>query len=199
MWIKHVPYDEATGRLRELYDRVSGPDRKVDNIMQAHSLRPHTMEGHIALYKAVLHDSSNEVPKWLLETIGVWVSLLNDCSYCIEHHFAGLKRLLGDDARAKAIRKALEARTPETAPLTQAEVAALNYADALTAAPNFVDEDEVEELREAGWDDGAILEINQAVAYFAYANRVVLGLGITADGDVLGRSPSGEADDWAHR
>ena len=199
MWIKHVPYDEATGRLRTLYDRVSGPDGNIDNIMLAHSLRPHTMEGHMALYKAVLHHSSNTLPGWLLETIGVWVSLLNGCAYCVEHHFAGLKRQLGDDARANAIRKALEARTPETAPLTQAEVAALNYADALTAASNFMDEDEIEELREAGWDDGAILEINQVTAYFAYANRVVQGLGVTADGDVLGLSPGGEGDDWSHR
>lgn len=198
MWIRHIPYDEATGRLRTLYDRVSGPDRNVDNIMLAHSLRPHTMEGHMALYKAVLHHSSNELPRWLAETIGVWVSLLNGCAYCVEHHFAGLKRLLGDDARADAIRKALEARTPETAPLTRAEVAALNYADALTAGPAFMDEDEVEELRGAGWGDGAILEINQVTAYFAYANRMAQGLGVTTKGDVLGLSPSGENDDWSH-
>lgn len=199
MWIEHIARDDATGRLRTLYDRVSGPDRNIDNIMLAHSLRPHTMEGHMALYKAVLHHPSNRVPKWLLETIGVWVSLLNDCGCCVEHHFAGLKRLLADDARADAIRKALEARTPETAPLTRAEIAALNYADALTAAPAFMDKEEVEELRAAGWDDGAILEINQVTAYFAYANRTVLGLGVTTEGDVLGLSPSGEGEDWSHR
>ncbi|HET7410704.1 MAG TPA: alkylhydroperoxidase [Paracoccaceae bacterium] len=186
MWIKHIPYDDASGELRALYDRASGPDRDPDPIMLAHSLRPHTMEGHMALYKAVLRHPSAEVPKWLLETIGVWVSLLNECAWGVEHHFAGLKRLLEDDARAGAIRKALEARTPDTAPLTRAEIAALHYADALTAAPNFVDRDEVEELREAGWDDGAILEINQVVAYLAYANRTVLGLGVTADGGMSG-------------
>lgn len=197
MWIRNVPFDEATGRLRTLYERVSGPDGAIDNIMLAHSLRPHSMEGHMALYKAVLHHSGNQVPTWLLETIGVWVSLLNGCAYCVEHHFAGLKRRLSDDARADAILKALEARTPETAPLTAREIAALHYADALTAAPSFMDRDELEELRAAGWDDGAILEINQVVAYFAYANRTVLGLGVTIDGDVLGLSPSGE--DWSHR
>ena len=55
-------------------------------------------------------------------------------------------------------------------------------------------------MREKGWDDGQILEINQVAAYFNYANRTVLGLGVTADGDVLGTSPSGDdPDDWGHR
>ena len=85
-WIRTVPYDKSEGRLRQLYDRIKGADGNVDNIMMLHSLRPHTMEGHMALYKVVLHHSGNRVPKWFLETIGVWVSLLNDCGYCIDHH-----------------------------------------------------------------------------------------------------------------
>jgi len=48
-WIKIIPFEGATGRLRKLYDRVTGPDNNVDNIMMAHSLRPHSMEGHMAL------------------------------------------------------------------------------------------------------------------------------------------------------
>ncbi len=48
-WIKTVSYDDAQGRLLTLYDRVRGPGNNVDNIMLAHSLRPHSMEGHMAL------------------------------------------------------------------------------------------------------------------------------------------------------
>ena len=98
-WIDTVPYQQSTGRLRQLYDRVKGPGDNVDNIMMMHSLRPHSMEGHMTLYKYVLHHSANTVPKAFIETIGVWVSLLNRCGYCVEHHFAGLRRLLGDDAQ----------------------------------------------------------------------------------------------------
>jgi hypothetical protein len=50
-WINTIEYDQSNGRLRQLYDRVKGPDGIVDNIMMSHSLRPHTMEGHMALYK----------------------------------------------------------------------------------------------------------------------------------------------------
>src|SRR4051812_13883019 len=135
MWISHVPYERSDGRLRVLYDRIKGPGDNVDNIMLAHSLRPHSMEGHMALYKYVLHHSANTVPKWFLETLGVQVSLLNECAYCVEHHFSGLRRLIADDARAMTIRKALKSgQYGDT--FSPRERAALDYALALTRAPN---------------------------------------------------------------
>jgi len=109
-WIHTVSYAEADGQLRQLYDRVKGPDDNVDNIMLAHSLRPHTMTGHMALYKNVLHHRSNTVPKWLLEALGVYTSQLNRCAYCVEHHSAGLERLVNDQARFDAYSSALTSR-----------------------------------------------------------------------------------------
>lgn len=202
MWISHIPYPDSSGRLRTLYDRVKGPDDNVDNIMLAHSLRPHSMEGHMALYKYVLHHSANRTPKWFLETLGVHVSILNGCAYCVEHHYAGLRRLLGDDRRAAEIRAILEDGGDRGA-LQSDEVAALDYAEALTRTPDhtYLLRSKLEAMREAGLDDGRILEINQVVAYFGYANRTVTGLGVTTDGDTLGLSPgnSDNPDDWAHR
>ncbi len=200
-WIKTVPYAQATGKLKKLYDRVKGPDNNVDNIMMAHSLRPHSMEGHMAIYKYVLHHSNNILPKWFLETIGVWVSLLNTCSYCVDHHYAGLMRLLNDDARAADIRKALDTKDIEVGPFTAAEKAALAYAQLLTESPSQISESHIETLRKSGFDDGQILEINQVTAYFSYANRTVLGLGCSTQGDILGLSPNNSEDenDWGHR
>jgi hypothetical protein len=57
-WIDTIPYDKSDGRLRKLYDRIKGPGNNVDNIMMMHSLRPHSMEGHMALYKYVLHHTA---------------------------------------------------------------------------------------------------------------------------------------------
>ena len=199
-WIEPLAYAEARGRLRQLYDRIRGPDGAIDDIMTAHSLRPHTMEGHMALYKAVLHHGANRVPKWFMETLGVWVSGLNACAYCVAHHDAGLARLLGDDARLAAIREALASGEIESGPFTEAEKRALRYAEALTRDPASVTEAQIQGLRAAGYDDGEILEINQVTAYFAYANRTVLGLGCSTEGDVLGLSPgnAGDPDDWSH-
>lgn len=199
-WIATISYDEAEGALRKLYDRIKGPDDNVDNIMLAHSLRPHSMEGHMALYKYVLHHPRNRLPKSYLETIGVYVSLLNDCRYCIDHHYAGLLRLLDDDERGKTIRAALDANDP-AAVFDGRELAGLRYVEKLTTDATSLTSDDIETLRNAGFDDGEILEINQVTAYFAYANRTVLGLGINTDGDIIGLSPSdsSDPDDWSHR
>ena len=200
-WIKTISYDAAKGRLLKLYDRVKGPDNNVDNIMMAHSLRPHSMEGHMAIYKNVLHHSGNQMPKWFLETLGVWVSSLNKCDYCVDHHFAGLKRLLQDDDKAQKIRQAIDQRDLESLPLEAPEKRAMAYAQQLTQDPASLTVDAINVLREAGYDDGHILEINQVCAYFNYANRTVLGLGCSTKGDVLGLSPnnSDNPDDWGHR
>ena len=198
-WIKTVAYEKASGKLRKLYDRIKGPGNNVDNIMLAHSLRPHTMEGHMTLYKYVLHHSANTLAKSYLETIGVYVSILNDCNYCIEHHFSGLARLLQDEERAKVIRTALEKNDAKSV-FEGKELAGLNYAKKLTMDSSGMESSDIEELRQAGFDDGEILELNQVTAYFSYANRTVLGLGIDTDGDIIGLSP-GDSDDtsnWSH-
>jgi len=198
-WINTVSYEDADGELKKLYDRIKGPDNNIDNIMLAHSLRPHSMQGHMTLYKYVLHHPRNTLPKAYLEAIGVYVSSLNNCEYCFEHHFAGMARLIDDPARSDAIRRSLENRTPEDA-FSGAELAGLQYAAQLTMSPDAMTDEDVAALRDAGLDDGAILEINQVSAYFAYANRTVLGLGVGTTGDIIGLSPgdSQDPDNWSH-
>ena len=198
-WIKEIPYDEAKGHLKKLYDRVKGPDNNVDNILSVHSLRPHTLAGHMGLYKNVLHHTGNSLPKWYLETIGVFVSHLNQCGYCVDHHFAGLKRLLGDDEKAKLIKRFLEEDILNL-PLEDKLIAGLIYAKKLTLQATKMKELDVENLRNVGFSDGEILEINQVTSYFNYVNRTVLGLGVNTKGDILGLSPndSSDASNWSH-
>ena len=200
-WIKTISYKKTSGRLRKLYDRVKGPDNNVDNIMMLHSLRPHTLEGHMAIYKYVLHHSSNTLPKWFLETLGVWVSTINKCDYCVDHHFAGLRRLLEDDFKAGQIKEAIDANYLDKASLNAAQKCAMAYAQKLTQVPSDITEKDIIAMRALGYSDGEILEINQVTAYFTYANRTVLGLGCNTKGDIIGLSPNNSDDpnDWSHR
>ena len=196
-FIKVIHPDEATGRLKKIYSKVTGPGGQVDNVLQIHSLRPHTLEGHMALYKAVLHYPRNELPIWFLEAIGVLVSLLNDCSYCAKHHGEGMRRQLSKDPeKFEACVEQLHRDHPG-APFTEAELAALEYARKLTLAPGFIEESDLKPMREAGYSDGQILEVNQVAAYFAYANRTVTGLGVHTEGEQLGMSPP-EGEGWNH-
>lgn len=199
-YIQCIHPERANGKLAEVYRRVSGPGGQVDNVLQAHSLRPHTLQGHLALYKSVLHHTGNHLPPWFLESVGVLVSLLNQCSYCARHHGAGLRRLLApDEARADALLASLQA-DQAGAPFTLAELAALSYTRKLTRSPGEIGQSDIDALRAHGYSDGEILEINQVASYFAYANRTVLGLGVSIEGEHLGLSPEGSPDteSWAH-
>lgn len=198
-FIKTISYKDADRSLKRLYDKVKGPNDVIDNIMLVHSLRPHTMIGHMALYKNVLHHKNNTMPKWFLETIGVYVSLLNNCNYCVDHHFEGLKRLLNDDIKAAFIKKKLITNSYETI-FDKNYSLVLRYAENLTKNITQISEKQIDELISEGVSDGQILEINQVISYFNYANRTVLGLGVSTDGDVLGLSPNDSDDEnWNHK
>jgi uncharacterized peroxidase-related enzyme len=192
-WIATVPCDEAEGQLRQLYDRLEAPGRQVDILMRAQSLRPHALAAHMALQQSVLEHAGNTLERALLQALGIWVSLLNGCGYGVERHYAGLKGLLCDDARAAAIRAALESGAPERA-FAGRELALFAYAARLTTDPATLTKAHIQALRHAGLDDGQILEANQALAYVAYANRTALGLGVTTQGEIVGGSPFGRDD-----
>lgn len=199
-FIDVIPPPQASGRLEKIYKRVQALDGQVDNVLQVHSLRPHTLEGHMAIYKAVLHHTGNRLPEWYLEAVGVLVSRLNGCGYCAGHHTAGLLRLLkAASLDHKAYIAALDYMDP-VEPFTQREQQGLRYARKLTHTPGQIEASDIIALQEAGFDDGEILELNQVAAYFAYANRTVTGLGVSPQGEILGQSPqTGENDSgWSH-
>ena len=184
-WIEMIPDEEATGLVKEMYEKVRTPHGTVDNVMRAHSLRPHTMEGHVVLYRSVLHNPANTLPLWFLEVVASYTSILNNCAYSLTHHFMNARRLLSDDARADAIYQALEDAAPERA-FGGKERALLIYAGKLTSDVGNMVAADVGALRAAGCNDGEILEVNQVVAYFSYSNRLLNGLGVTTEGDVVG-------------
>ena len=57
-------------------------------------------------------------------------------------------------------------------------MAMLDYASKLTERPTDMNWKDVERLRDVGYTDRGILDINQIVSYFAYVNRVADGLGV---------------------
>jgi uncharacterized peroxidase-related enzyme len=197
-WIRLIPYEESEGALRVLYDRVKGPDGRIDNVMKAHGLRPHTMEGHSALYKSVLHHAANTTPVWFLEVLGVATSLANACDYSVAHHTAGLCRLVGQE-RGDKIFRALAAGEPQRM-FDGRELALIRYVEALTLRPQRFPRSQYDALRAAGCEEAEILEANQVCAYFNYSNRLLNGLGVTTAGDSLGYSPpnTDKLDDWEH-
>ncbi len=64
------------------------------------------------------------------------------------------------------------ARDWRLAQLTPADRALCSYAQKLTLEPARMSREDVEGLREHGFDDGAIHDAIQVVGYFNYINRV---------------------------
>jgi len=66
----------------------------------------------------------------------------------------------------------------ETAGLEERRVVMLRYARKLTEKPGTMEAADVEGLRAVGFEDGDVLGIAEVVGYYAYANRIVDGLGV---------------------
>lgn len=184
-WIRMIAPEQADGKLKEMYELARTPAGTVDNVMRAHSLRPHSMQGHLVLYRNVLHNPDNTLPFWFLEVVASYVSQSNNCDYSLTHHWANARRLINDKVRAQQIWDALSAATPERA-FEGKELAFLNYARKLTVDVANMQRSDYDALRAAGCDDGEILEVNQVCAYFNYSNRLLNGLGVTTEGDTVG-------------
>ena len=184
-WIEMLSVENATGSLKDAYDLAKTPAGTVDNVMRIHSQRPHTMVGHLTLYRSVLHHQDNTLPLWFLEAVGVFTSLLNNCEYSFKHHCTNMRRLLKDDKRFAAIETALRGQAPEAA-FSGKELALMRYTEKLTISPGKVEAADLEAAKSAGATDGEILEVNQVCAYFCYSNRTINGLGVTLAGDTVG-------------
>ena len=184
-WIKMINDSEANNELNEVLKLARTPHGTVDNVMRVHSLRPSTMKGHIFLYRSVLHDETNTIPKWFQETLSSYVSIINNCEYSLSNHWANASHLINDIKRSKEIKLALDNRNPADA-FKGKELAFLKYSEKLTLSPSKMDENDVLILRHNGATDGEILEANQIICYFNYVNRTINGLGVTTKGDTVG-------------
>ena len=100
----------------------------------------------------------------------------------MQHHGAGLRRLLTADdvepAAQDALLALLTADKLDVSRFPPAERALLEYADKLTRAPARITAHDIAPLRAAGFDDRAIHDACAIVSYFAFVNRIADGLGV---------------------
>lgn len=60
----------------------------------------------------------------------------------------------------------------------RADKAMLDYVAKLTRQPSRMISEDLQALRDAGFDDRAVLQINLIASWFSYINRVADGLGV---------------------
>ena len=175
-WVDIVLYEDASDRLKEIYDQASSQIGEVHNLYRAHSLRPETIDGSDRLYKAVLHCRDNTLPPWLGELVATYVAALTGCHYAFVNHGANFCQHLDDKERAERIMAALPSGVPE-GELDEKSLALLEYTRKLTLEPASMRKEDIESLRRVGLTDGEIVETNQICAGFNYWTRTLNGLG----------------------
>ena len=107
------------------------------------------------------------------EMIAVVVSAINQCHYWIVHHGEGLLNLPKNESLVNQLKSDYT-----LANISIKQMSMLNYAAKLTESPADIFVKDIDQLRDVGFKDRAILDINQIVAYFAYVNRIADGLGV---------------------
>lgn len=167
-----IPEAEATGQLKEVYDAITQRRGKLSNIMRVHSLNPLAMQAHMDLYLKIVFGKSalRRADRELIATV---VSVTNGCPYCTHHHAEALRHYWKDDARVQQVIDDYPA-----AALTDAQRAMLDYAVTLTREPSAITEADVATLRQHGFADATILDINLITSYFNFVNRIAEGLGV---------------------
>ena len=79
-WIKMIDEQDAKGRLKKEYERLLGPDGKLDNILKIHGPNPASLRGHFDLYRTLMRGRS-PLSRAQREMIAVTVSSINACHY----------------------------------------------------------------------------------------------------------------------
>jgi uncharacterized peroxidase-related enzyme len=176
MWIKTVPVDEATGRLKEAYDWQSKRLGKPTEFTLLGSLDPEIVHARLGLYRASEKCPSALTPRQRT-VIGYVTSVLNHTPYCSSQIKLKLEELglTGEETRALDEGR-YEALAPE-------EAAVARFAAKLTKEPGAVRESDLDELRELGLGDLEILDANNMCAHLNYVNRIANGLGLKHEVD----------------
>lgn len=167
--ISHVGRSEATGSVREVFERKLVERGSVPNMYRVFAHRPWllaTLDAHLA---AVM--GSGTVPVKLKEMLAVQTSRINGCEYGTRAHGVLAERT---GATAEQLASLLDA---ESGPFSAKEKAALRFAERMTRSAGSLPEDEFRELRKH-FDEGEIVEIASVVGLFAYLNRFTEALGI---------------------
>lgn len=176
--IQIIQPEEATGRLREIYEELEKSRGQIAEVHKIQSLRPESIVKHMELYMEIMF-SRSELSRAQREMMAVVVSMANNCSYCATHHGSALNHYWKDEEMLGKLRS--DYREVD---LSEVDIALCKYAEELTLRPqNLEKTDPTAPLKNIGLSDSAILDASLVVSYFNFVNRMVLSLGVQLEQD----------------
>jgi len=171
-WIQTVDNKDAKVKLKKIYKQLKKQRGKISNIMKVQSLNAAAMQKHLELYYTIMFSDSS-LKREECEMIATVVSAINKCEYCINHHAEALNHYWKDKSKLKKL-----IQDYRSIKLTKKERSLLDYSVKLTEKAEAVSQEDIKNLRNNGFSDKDILNINLVVSYFNFVNRIALGLGV---------------------
>jgi uncharacterized peroxidase-related enzyme len=169
-WIEPIDLGVATKEQRDAL-KITPSSRPVGaySLVLAHD--PEALDQRSPLYNAIMFGPRG-LPRAERELGVVATSRINGCAYCASVHakrFVDLTKEpdVIDRIQADGVDAALDPRRR----------AIVDYAAKLTANPAAIGAADLAPLRAAGLSELEVLDLTQAVAMFAWANRLMQSLG----------------------
>lgn len=134
----------------------------VPNLFRLVANSPAALEGYLALSGAL---AKGALPAPTRERIALAVAQFNGCDYCLSAHTYLGKNLAGLDDEEMSANRDGRSNDPKAN-------AAVRFAVAVARERGHVSEQEVRNLRLAGYDDAQIIEIVQHVALNIWTNYI---------------------------
>ncbi len=160
----------ATGDARATLNQIHGAFGATPAMFRLVANSPAALKSMWGSFGAL---GGGQLPAKLGEQIAVAIAERNGCEYCLSAHTA-----LGRKAGASA-QDMTDAQLGRSADAKSA--AAIKFALQLLERRGRVDSTDVDTVRKAGFDDGAIVEIVAHVALNVYTNYVNNALGTPND------------------
>ena len=165
MWIRSVPVEEATGRLKEAYGWQSKRLGKPTEFTMLGSLDPEIVHARLTMYRASENCPSALTPRQRT-VIGYVTSALNETPHCASQVLLKLRELGFTEEEIRAMD---EGRYEDLKP---GEAVVARYSAKLTMEPGAVSAADIEDLRAGGLGDLEILDANNMCAHLNYVNRI---------------------------
>jgi uncharacterized peroxidase-related enzyme len=168
-----IPYEQAKGKLKEVYDELIAKRGNLSEDLKIQSLHPPSITSHTALYTDIMfsHTALTRAEK---EMIAVVVSVTNGCFYCQVHHGAALNEYWKNETRIQQLK-----HNYRDAGLSAKEIVMCDFAVHLTTYPELHEkEDFTQNLKAHDLGDEAILDVVLVTSYFNFVNRMVMALGV---------------------
>jgi len=154
---------------QDIHDRILGVQEKsgfVPNVFLVLAKRPDEFRAFFAYHDALMEKDSG-LTKAEREMIVVATSALNNCQYCVVAHGAILRIRAKDPLVADQI-----AINYRKADITERQKAMLAFALKVSSDSGAVTEEDLDHIRQHGFNDEDIWDIGAITAFFALSNRM---------------------------